>query len=272
MHKVKIEKELESQKKEQAQGLESSKAISDVKLLLAGEEQEDLRIMQSVGSKSTVMRAQQERGNLIALEKLDKEYAGNVYTVDAIQKLCIKYRLRFLSSRLYCGDMDIEVAAKIKEFAKATNTNIDDWTLQTRFFIMAPPSSFKLTKVKFEKTPRPVDPLIFYKISDDNYKLIHKWGNDFSILRALLGFRWESLENYWLTNLFLLLPVATLLWAMVLPAAGMLSYPVLSSIAIMLTSALGALFFNHNVTDKNWFDEGRGWFSHDSWNSQILNV
>lgn len=266
MQKVKLEDELLSGKAEKKRQFEADGSVNEVKLLLAGEEQEDLRILKGIGVNSTIVQIEQENGKRIELEKLDRDFAGNVFEVGDIEKLCIKYRLRFLPSTLFVGNIEARVALKIKEFAKVTKTEIDEYTLRTRFLIMAPPESFRLQRVQFVRTVKDPDPLIFYKISDTKYRLIHKWGNDFSILRRLLGFRWANLRNYWLTNFFLLLPIATLLVCMVIPATVIIQKTLPATLLVLIVTAFFTCWMNRPVTDEHWFDSERGFFTPWNWN------
>lgn len=270
MKKVKLEDELISLKRQKQQEADSNTSLKEVKLLLAGEEQEDLRILKAMGRDSTLVTLEKENGKLIELENLEKEYAGGVFVKEDIKNLCIKYHLRFLPSVKFTGDIAVQVASEIKKFARQTNTNIDDHTLRTRFYIMAPPECFRLVEKKFMKTPKaPPDPLLFYHIGEDKYRLIHKWGNDFSIFRRFLGFRWESLENYWVTNFFLILPIAVLLITMLVPAVTMINYWGWFVLLILTVATFFTSWFNSPVTDKDWFDGEEGFFGPYNWDSPI---
>lgn len=140
-----------------------------------------------------------------------------VFHISQIEKTCKDYYLRFLPSVLYSGTIDKELAFKIANFEAAYEVkcqcdyvnpsarfgvwipivvdekgnisypNAGDSKIQNTF-IMAPASSFKLQE-------RPKDPLFFYKINEEYYYLIHKWGNDLNIFRRLLGF-WSNSFNW----------------------------------------------------------------------------
>lgn len=100
-----------------------------------------------------------------------------VFHISQIQSTCEKYYLRFLPANHYSGTIDSELTTKISNFQIAHNRvcNVNN------SFIMAPKKSFKLEE-------KPKDPLFFYRINDEYYYLIHKWGNDLSIFRRLLSF------------------------------------------------------------------------------------
>lgn len=143
-----------------------------------------------------------------------------VFHISQIEQTCKDYHLRFLPSNKFQGTIDKELVFKINNFEAAYNVKcqcdekpwrpselivyIDPATGHTSVrdlyeeknpkiqntFIMAPASSFKLEQ-------RPKDPLFFYKINEEYYYLIHKWGNNLSIFRRVLGWLSNSF-NFWL--------------------------------------------------------------------------
>ena len=162
---------------------------------------EDDKILRSLGSSHQYMRDKVTLQKQLEIEKFDKDYAGKVYTIDQIKDLAIKYNLKFLNSEHFKGKIDIEVAAKLKEFSRETKAPIDEYTLRRRYYILAPPAQFNLELVK---RTRPVDPLLFFQLDDNHYRLIHKWGADFTVLRRISGWINESYEHKFLTNLVFL--------------------------------------------------------------------
>lgn len=277
--KVRLEKELEAVKATDSV-IQEHQAVKDVKLLLVGEENEDARILRGIGANSTFVKIEEERGKQIELENLEKEYAGGVFTTAQIEKLALKYRLRFLNSSLFSAHIDVEVSAKIKEFAKKANVDLDTYSLQTRFMILAPAECFNLeifnfTQKKIERQKEEalrlrqlmLDPLLFYKIDDDKYRLVHKWGNDFSIVRRIEGYKWRNLNTFWTFNFFMLLPVICFLGAWIFSPVFIISHPVWYVAIMLLVNSLMASAFNAGVTDKGWFDEEGGFFSEEAWKS-----
>ena len=125
--KVSIDKELEKASQEHKEKFNLD-PINEVKLLLENNSHEDARILRGLSNNSQFNRIEKVRGEQIELENLENEYEGKVYKIEQIEKLCVDYRLRFLQSKFYTGSYDVEVAAKIKEFAKATKSPIDDYT------------------------------------------------------------------------------------------------------------------------------------------------
>jgi hypothetical protein len=109
-----------------------------------------------------------------------------VFHISQIEKICNKYYLKFLPSCLYNGSIDKELPYKISNFEAAydvkCHSSSEQGFMSTRYvgntFIIAPKESFILQE-------KPLDPLLFYKINDSYYYLIHKWGNDLNITNRI---------------------------------------------------------------------------------------
>lgn len=196
-----IENQLKKAKQVNFETESTNEIISEVKLLLDSSETEDLRISNALGSHHSLAMAQKKIGIQLELNRMDNKYAGDVYKIEDIKKLCIKFHLRFLRSQSFAGHLDISAIHKIKAFSKETNTVISDGALNYNFYILAPDESFNL---KEERLPRKSDdPAIFYKIDETHFKLIHKWGNDFTVLRLLKGLYWRSFGMQFFLTVFI---------------------------------------------------------------------
>lgn len=97
-----------------------------------------------------------------------------VFHISQIEAICNKYYLRFLSAEYYKGIIDKDLPTKVTNFEAAYNVKCNSRNTK----IVAPIESFRLQE-------KPKDPLLFYQINDEYYYLIHKWGNDLSVLRNL---------------------------------------------------------------------------------------
>ena len=113
--------------------------------------------------------------------KFDILETDKIYHIDQIQKICIDYRLRFLNSKYFKGNIPQEAISKIKRLEIAHNTDIGG------FRILAPSKLFKLEDKD--------DPLLFAPIGNNYYYLIHKWGNDLHPLRKWLMWPFRNIVN-----------------------------------------------------------------------------
>jgi hypothetical protein len=260
--KVSIEKELE---KKVSKIKDSFDPIQEVKLLMDSNEQEKTRILRSLSNNSQFNRVEKIVGKKIELEKLEDLYDGRVYTIDQIKELCMDYNLRFLSSEYFTGVFDVEVAGKIMEFSKKTNTSMDNYTLKNQYFIMAPDKMFTLKDEKYI-TKKQLDPVIFYRIDREHYKLVHKWGNDFTIFRLLVGYRFRSWWHHQWFNTVMVLPIFTLLTLMIFGGQNMFNHPFGLSLFTITTSFLFA-YFRWGWGKHDEGDQINGFFNPHNWNS-----
>ena len=67
---------------------------------------------------------------------VNEEDENRIYTLDQIRKICIRYRLRFLSTSLFKATFPYEAISRINELEKKLNRKIDD------FRIIAPSKAF----------------------------------------------------------------------------------------------------------------------------------
>ncbi|WP_375324661.1 hypothetical protein [Flagellimonas sp. GZD32] len=107
--------------------------------------------------------------------------SSNIFHIDQIKKICIDYRLRFLDSSYFKGEIPQEAITKIKHLEAAHNTTIQG------FKIMAPSRLFRLEDKD--------DPLLFAPIGNNYFYLIHKWGNDLHPLRKLFAWPFKNIVN-----------------------------------------------------------------------------
>ena len=129
--------------------------------------------------------------------KFDLLETSNIYHLSDIEKICIDYRLRFLSSSYFKAKLPYEAISKIKHLEKIHETKLEG------FKIIAPAKLFKLENAD--------DPLLFAPIGNQYYYLIHSWGKDLHPFRKLMMWPFKNLENF----IFLLLLVSLFLTALV---------------------------------------------------------
>ncbi len=106
---------------------------------------------------------------------------SRIYHLNQIQHICITYRLRFLSTKYFKGDIPQEALDKIAILEKQHEIEVKG------FKIIAPSKLFKLK----EKD----DPLLFAPIGNDYFYLIHKWGTDLHPLRKILMWPFRNIVN-----------------------------------------------------------------------------
>lgn len=146
--------------------------LKEVYHLLAKEDASLQRIEDNVNRKEAVISND---------FKLDLLETSGIYHVRHIKKIAVDYRLRFLETHYFKGEIPGEAMSKIKRLEK-----IHDLELKG-FRILAPSKLFKLKDND--------DPILFAPIGNDYYYLIHKWGRDLHPLRKILMWPFKSLPN-----------------------------------------------------------------------------
>lgn len=104
-----------------------------------------------------------------------------IFHLSQIKTICIDYRLRFLDSKYFKGEIPEEAISKIHALEERHGTPLNG------FKIMAPSKLFKLEDKD--------DPLLFAPIGNGYYYLIHQWGNDLHPMRKILMWPFKSVVN-----------------------------------------------------------------------------
>lgn len=262
--KVAIDKVLEKKHQEEKKKI-TVDPVNEVKLLLEGDKSEDLRILRGLSKNSQLSRVEHLNGKKLELEKLETSYEGKVYTKDEIEELAVDYKLRFLPSMYYTGSFDVEVAAKIKEFAKKTLSPIDEWSLGRRYFVLAPEQMFELKDVRYV-TKKELDPAIFFQIDENHYRLIHKWGSDFTIFRLLTGYRFKSWWHHQWFNTITVFPIVAFIFALMCSVHFISNHPIWFTLMSLTVSFLFS-YFRWGFGKHDDGDKINGFFTPHNWNS-----
>ncbi|MBO0329664.1 hypothetical protein [[Muricauda] lutisoli] len=146
--------------------------LAEVQQILREDALKESKISDQLNSKNNT------RSNEFDFDLLETD---KIFHIDQIKDICIAYRLRFLNSSYFKGEIPQEAISKIKHLETAHNTEIKG------FKIMAPSKLFKLEDKD--------DPLLFAPIGNDYFYLIHKWGNDLHPLRKLFAWPFKNIAN-----------------------------------------------------------------------------
>ncbi|MBT8303972.1 MAG: hypothetical protein KJP09_05840 [Bacteroidia bacterium] len=170
---------VESQlQRSQSSLMDSSDILNQVKDILDKETDQELRINSELGSGFSGY------SNAFDFDLLETH---NIYHLSTIKDICVDYRLRFLDTKYFKGEIPNEAINKIKLLEKNHEIQLKG------FKIIAPSKLFKLKKAD--------DPLLFAPIGNDYYYLIHTWGNDLSPLRKWLMLPFRNFETLAFTTL-----------------------------------------------------------------------
>jgi len=162
--------------------------INEVYLLLQKSSEKEGKILKNISGNT-----HRAENNF----KFDLLETDRIFHIDQIKEICINYRLRFLDSKYFKGQIPDKTIDKIKLLEQKHNIEIEG------FKIVAPSKLFKLADKD--------DPLLFAPIGNGYFYLIDKWGNDLHPLRRILVWPFKNIVNLtllvvlisWLATLFI---------------------------------------------------------------------
>jgi hypothetical protein len=146
--------------------------LEDVYSILKNIDSQDNRINSTISSG---------KGALTNSFNFDLLETKKIFHITDIKNICIDYRLRFLDSRYFKGEIPPEGIANIKSLEKEHNLELKG------FKIIAPSKLFKLEDKD--------DPLLFAPIGNGYFYLIHQWGNDLHPLRKAFMWPFKNIVN-----------------------------------------------------------------------------
>lgn len=238
--KVNLERALTNERNVQKKS-EENQILSQLKSLFEAEWENDQRVLRTF-NKGAIS------SDLPSPSNLSEE---RIYDLDSIRNLCVKYRLRFLSTKQFKGEIPTQALLSVKGVERKVGHDLE------AFMIAAPAKMFNL-----EDSNK--DPLLFTPLNDGRFYLIDKWGDDLAWYRRAIN--WPLTSP--ITLLFTLLGVAGIL-ALLIPSDQLsASGQFLNSMRIV---AFGwNIFFLLGITSYLWF-ASHAKFSIHAWNSKTFN-
>ena len=165
--------------------ISSNNVVELFKKQVENDENQEKEILKNLSNLSTKV-------NTVDLHDYN---SNNVYDLNSIKSIAIKYRLRFLPTKYFKNKIPNEAVFKIKALEKANDTSIK------QFYILAPSKNFDLEDVN-------KDPLLFAPLSNGKFLLIHKWGTDLKWFKRLAALPLKSIESILITIGFFALAIA----------------------------------------------------------------
>jgi hypothetical protein len=162
---------------------------------------------------------------------------GRIYTTEQIKRLCIKYRLRFLDTKYFKGEIPYEALSKVRQLEKESGQVFQ------AFKIIAPKELFHLSD-------KDSDPLLFVPIGKDRFYFIHQWGGELNVLRSILAI---PLRNF--MSMFWFLFALAFLFSLAIPTDSVevfLFLVVHSFIAICGMACMIVLSLRENFSNTEW--------------------
>jgi len=152
---------------------EANAALESVKDNLKMEGDWDNEMLKYFGTKDVIFEQSEK------INQVNHFIKGEFITHDDIKDVCLSYNLRFLSTRFYKKEVPLSALNDLRKFKE--ERKITNFEMEENLKIIAPSNHFKLGE-------RPkADPVLLYK-DKDVYRVVSKWGSDFSNLRRVSGF------------------------------------------------------------------------------------
>lgn len=151
-----------------------SELLEEVKRILNAEKNLEQEIIQRIYTD----RHDEFDGNSFNFDLLE---TNRIFHKAHIKELCVAYRLRFLSTQFFKGDLPLEAITAVKNLEWAHQTSL------IGFKMVAPAPYFRLENAD--------DPMLFAPLGNDYYYLVHKWGTDMHPLRKLAMWPLKNFEN-----------------------------------------------------------------------------
>ncbi|MDT0687102.1 hypothetical protein [Autumnicola psychrophila] len=153
--------------------ISEEKILQQVQDILKATENHNDVILESLKDGSSIDR------NSFNFDHLE---SNRIFHISDIEKICVIYRLRFLSTKYFKGNIPHEAISEIRRLEQQHDTSLKG------FKILAPSKLFKLKNAD--------DPLLMAPMGNDYYYLIHKWGNDLSPFRKIFMWPFRTFENF----------------------------------------------------------------------------
>lgn len=191
-----------------------------------------------------------KRDELVPVGGLDR---SRIFHRDAIRELCVRYRLRFLHAGLFKGAIPRQAVQAVRDLERRAGRPIHG------FRIMAPASRFRLCDSE-------ADPLLFVQVAEDRYYLVHRWGHDLAVSRAIAYWPMRS-PMHLASTLFVMALALTL----IVPTGwltGSEGAPWMNGTRILFFFWISVVLAS--MTAFGWF-AFFGKFSTEAWNSRHFN-
>lgn len=155
--------------------------LEEVQEILKAEEETEREILDRLNDEAP----SDNDGNEFEIDLLESD---RIFHISQIKELCITYRLRFLNTKYFKGDLPHEALYAIKELEKKHQTAL------MGFHMVAPAKYFRLENAD--------DPMLFAPIGNGYFYLVHKWGNDIHPLRKMAMWPLKNIENIFIFSFF----------------------------------------------------------------------
>ena len=233
--------------------------LKEAKSLIANDESREREVMSYLGIDKNIRKVELKQSSYSQKQQLVSRYGTDVFHEDQLRKICVAYNLRFLNTQFFQGWVDTEAGSKIRSFVDKNQVSNDE--LEKNFFIMAPTSQFKIHEI--EKTPTNYDPLLFYKIDNEHYLLVHQWGKELNWMRYIFAFPKRSFFHSQIH-------FAVITFAIIMATLGLFNLTsVFTAIVLGLGLSLIITFMRYRYATNDFDKDINEGFTINLWNTNI---
>lgn len=148
--------------------------FEEVEHIFAFSERREQQVMAHFGPEAFVATGKNPR--------FRNAHQGQIIPEAQIKNSCVKYRLRFLPTALYNGEVPFEVVAAMKHYEHRNHG-------ETASFYILAPAAFFLLEDEYKS------PLLFAERKNGQYELICEWGKKRPIYREFLLFPMRDFQS-----------------------------------------------------------------------------
>lgn len=246
--------ELKTQRK--AVKEENFNILNSAQKLLDYDASRERQILGDLGLDHNVKQIEKMQAEEMEIQKLEEK--GSTFKSSEIRAMALKYGLRLLPAYRYKGDIDVELAAKTRRFLETVEGDYNGYVAKNNFFILAPIESFDLNVI-----PKPIpipkvqkDPILFYKPNhnEDYYVVVHKWGEDFTSMRRLIGFKSKNSINMALYQFALSLIAGIVMFGGIalISTLGVASIMAAVTISILFATLVATTDYSFHKNEELW--------------------
>jgi len=176
---------------------------------------------------------------------------NRIFSIDDIKSICVSYRLRFLDSKYFkMEELPYDAVIALKKLEKHLGEEVK------HLKIMGAAKFFRLED-------RNKDPLLFARIDENNYYLIHKWGKDFAWYKKILFYPFRSIMALFISMVAVGVPLALFIPLIFFHTAKEIEYYQMLYLGALIVYTIFVLVFGGFTFYKK--------FSKICWNNPYFN-
>ncbi|UZH55271.1 hypothetical protein JRG66_15195 [Salinimicrobium tongyeongense] len=239
LERVNLQRKMELLRRKE---MKEQQVLEEVRKILTREENSEEEILRRISEGHSEDNFENEL-------EFDLLETNRIFHENQIKKICIDFRLRFLDTHYFKGELPAEAIKAVQEAEKKHQTSLKG------FKMLAPAKYFRLENAD--------DPMLFAPLGNGYHYLLHKWGTDMHPLRKLMMWPLKNLENLlifcFLASFLLTFGIREIFFSQFRESSQFLILYMYS-----FKSTVALIFFYGISLGKN--------FSSGNWNSKFYNA